>query len=177
MKRIWIVLSLLSIGLLLACGPEPQPTPALVEETAPVSPLATPTPEVAEPAPTATLAAREPATPSADAGTVTGVLLQGSPPEPLQYGILYLGKIILQDGVPVVASMNKGTAPSAQPGPDGQFVFEQVPAGQYALMLDLITSTIILRNPETGGDLLIDVVAGQMTEMGELVYSDLPESP
>ena len=177
MKRILIVLSVLSIGLLLACGAQPEPTAAPVQETAPVSPLPTPTPEAASSSPTETPTVSEPATPTVDAGLITGVLLRGSPPEPLSYGVLYLGKVILENGVPAVASMNKTAAPSARLGPDGQFAFEQVPPGQYALMLDLITSTIILRHPETGGDLLIDSVAGQTTDLGELVFSDLPAAP
>jgi hypothetical protein len=120
-----------------------------------------------------------PATPfTEDTGAVSGFLLRGDPPGAVQLGLLYLGEVALDsEGTPIMASVDKQVAPKTAAGPSGQFLFTNVPPGQYALVLDLISSSVVLRNPLSGEDLLIDVVAGQVTDLGRLVYTDLPALP
>lgn len=112
---------------------------------------------------------------SSDLGTVTGILiLDGDQEKPVTGAILYLGEILrLDDGTPASASLDKQTAPVTQTNAAGQFIFGDVPAGQYTLLLDLVSSTFLLYSP-TGSDLLIQVKGGQVVDLGELRYSDLP---
>jgi hypothetical protein len=76
-----------------------------------------------------------------------------------------------------MASIEKSTAPKALSNTNGQFTFTGVPPGRYALALDLITNTIVLRHPTDEGDLLIEVTEGETTDLGELIYADLPQIP
>jgi hypothetical protein len=151
-----------------------------VEPTdAAVSPLPTPIEATGEAiAPTATELAL-PATPfTEDTGAVTGFLLRGDPPEAVRPGLLYLGQVVTDsEGNAIMTSVDKQVAPKTAAGPSGQFTFTNVPPGQYALVLDLISSSIVLRDPSSAEDLLIDVVAGQIIDLGRLVYTDLPALP
>ena len=113
---------------------------------------------------------------SADTATVTGVLLVEGEEEvhPVPEVLLYLGKTItLSDGRPGMSSLNKSTAPSTQTNLIGQFIFEDVMPGQYTLVLDQVTSAFLLGAPE-GGDLIIEVQAGKVIDLGELQYNALP---
>jgi hypothetical protein len=105
-------------------------------------------------------------------------LLADDPPQPLEWALLYLGEVIEgQDGAPVMAALDKQTAPHTQPDSTGRFAFADVPPGRYALIVDLITSSVVLRQPSDGSDMLIEVVGGEITDLGELIYPDLPSSP
>lgn len=115
-------------------------------------------------------------TPSApDKGTVTGVLiLAGNPARPMPGAILYLGEVIkLDDGRPAMSGLDKSAAPSAQTNAAGQFIFRNVPPGDYTLVFDLVVHSFVLGHP-SGGDLIINAVGGQITDLGELRYYDLP---
>jgi hypothetical protein len=138
-----------------------------------------PTPETVEsPSSAPSVEPSEIATPSPDPGVVTGFLQGGDPPQPRERAILYLGKVITSDdGQPVMAGVNKQTAPKTVTDEKGQFLFTKVPPGRYALVLDLITSTVVLRHPTGGGDLLIEVEEREVTDLGELIYPDLPSLP
>lgn len=114
---------------------------------------------------------------STDVGTVTGILKWDSSlgQEPVSEQILYLGHIVyLADGQPAMGGLNKQTAPVTQSTYAGQFIFEDVPPGQYTLLLDRVVSTFLLNDPNTGGDMIIEVQGGQITDLGELVYYELP---
>jgi hypothetical protein len=183
-----IFLLLVILSMAASCGQDPQPT-AMATETPPVatateettttSPLPTPAaPGAQSPLPTPPMELPEDYTPAPGCGAVSGVLLRGDPPQPVNRGILYLGQVVTQeDGAPVMASLNKQLAPASGIGPGGEFVFIDVPEGRYALVLDVIASTIVLRNPSDGGDLLVNVEAGEVVDLGKLVYSDMPSLP
>lgn len=170
------VILLLALSLVLVgCGANPTEIPEATQDIA-HSPL--PTPDIESSPPAESAEATEIPAPSSSAGMVTGFLLSGDPPQGRDQSILFLGKVITsEDGSPVMASINKQSAPKAISEEGGKFVFVDVPPGRYALVLDLITSTVILRHPTRGEDLLIDVTEGEITDLGELVYSDLPSVP
>lgn len=171
-----------SVLLIIGCGAEetnpPEPTSVPTNDVD-VSPL--PTAEtVATLSPEPTLEASPLATPSPAPGTgsVVGILLSENPPQPYNRALLYLGRIhTTSDGSPIMASIEKSTAPKALGNEGGQFMFTGVPPGRYTLALDLITNTIILRHPTTGEDLIIEVIEGETTDLGELIYADLPQIP
>lgn len=172
----YVVLCLLLVLLLDAACRSPQSTPAVVESPLPLggssvqtSPLSSPLvgPVGAPPTPS-----------SKQAGTVVGVLAQGTPPQPAQGAILCLGEVILSDdGTPLMGGLDRATAPCTQTGQDGSFLLTDVPQGRYALFLDLITNAVMLRQPSQGEDLLVDVQGGSITDLGTLVYDTLPSVP
>ncbi|MGQ9786884.1 MAG: hypothetical protein ACUVSJ_10535 [Anaerolineae bacterium] len=113
--------------------------------------------------------------PPPDKGVVTGVLiLAGNPSRPMQGSILYLSDIIrLSDGRPAMSSFDKRNAPVTQTNAMGQFIFKDVPPGEYTLIFDLVVHSFVLSAP-SGGDLIIKVAAGEVIDLGELRYYDLP---
>jgi hypothetical protein len=173
------LLLLMSLVLLSGCDTGQTPVPEATEEEISQSPLATPTTEI-EPSPTPTEEVQvvEVPSPSPDTGVVTGILLRGDPPEAPKVAILYLGRILTaDDGTPVMAGVDKQIAPKSGVDSTGRFAFSDVPPGQYALVLDAISRTLILRNPTDATDLLIDVTAGEVTDLGKLTYPDMPPLP
>jgi len=113
--------------------------------------------------------------PSPGKGTVTGVLiLDDGFPRPVQGAILYLGEVIkLEDGRPAMSGLDKRNAPITQTNAAGQFIFKNVPPGEYTLFFDLVVHSFVLSAP-VGGDLIIKVTAGEITDLGELRYHNLP---
>jgi len=172
-----LILTLL-LFLTIGCGDDSLPTPVPADATEFVSPLPTLGGEETQPEPSSEAVVTVPAPSSEDVGVVTGFLLADDPPQPLNWAILYLGEVHVGDsGAPLMAAIDKQTAPRAQPDSTGQFSFVDVPPGRYALLVDLITSTVVLRQPSDGSDMLIDVAGGELTDLGELVYTELPSSP
>lgn len=112
---------------------------------------------------------------SPDVGIVTGRLVIGKNSWTNPFPI-YLGEIILSNGTPAIVSLDKSRAPRSQLDSSGRFVFSNVPPGKYCLILDLVTKTIVLRNPSTGNDLIIVVEGGKIIDIGELHYFNLPLS-
>lgn len=117
-----------------------------------------------------------PAPANNETGTVTGVLLMGEDDvEPVKGAILYLGQIVtIENNTPALASLNKQLAPTTQTSQVGQFIFTDIPVGQYALVYDLITATFVLNNPVDGGDLIVEVTNGDIIDLGGLHYDQLP---
>lgn len=188
----WLIGCIMLLIWLSACS-NPPSIPESDEVSAPTAPEVaseTSVPEAAYPSPSSAYPGSEtldasptlpaslvevPAPSSESVGTVTGVLvLAGDPDRVVPEAILYLGEIItVADGQPALAALDKQTAPVTQTTLAGQFIFEDVPPGEYTLILDLIASTFVLNQPQDG-DLIIQVNGGEITDLGELRYSDLP---
>ncbi len=118
-----------------------------------------------------------PSLPEDGFSTLTGQLMLldiDGDSKPIHGIILYLGEIItLSNGSPGMAAVDKQTAPSTISSGVGQFLFEDVEPGEYVLIVDQIAQTFILNNPG-GGDMIIDVQPNQITDIGELRYSEFP---
>ena len=150
----WVMLC---FGLLSACAPA----------AAPVNTAATSAPAaVAGPS-------------SASVGNISGRLLQlkqGST-QPFKDAPLYLGGLVKSDkGVESMGSMSRQTAPKTTADDQGNFVFKDVPPGRYTLWLDTPRGAIMLNDPKSGSNFIIDLQGGQVKSLGELSY-DLPFSP
>ena len=54
---------------------------------------------------------------------------------------------------------------------------EEVPPATYAIILDAVTTSILLADPITGDPILIEIDADALTDVGRLNYEslDLPE--
>lgn len=113
--------------------------------------------------------------PSSDqVGVVTGTILRtadgGSEPASEGY-VIFLGNLLKNDqGVDGLVELDKITAPKAPVNALGEFVFVDVPPGRYGLMLELRSGTVLLNNPQDGGDLIVEVTGGQITDLGDLGY-------
>jgi len=163
------VLGFLGVLLLLlsACSTD-QPTPV----------AATAAPLAQTPAADTTTATRQPAivqTPASDqVGTVTGHIIRlptKGDPEPLAGAPLYLGAILKNpDGQDRLVEVSPETSPKTSADDQGRFVFSNIPPGRYGLMLDTPVGTLLLNNPETGGDLIVEVTGGKVLDLGELKY-------
>jgi hypothetical protein len=111
-----------------------------------------------------------------DKMTITGVLLQdANTPRPVAGAILYLANLLPDSsGKLTLASFDKVSSPHTQTDAVGRFVFADVPASPYSLVLFRIADSYLLKDPTSGGDLLFDSKAGQVLDVGRLVYSSLP---
>lgn len=136
----------------------PLPNPTVVDSPSPMP--ATPIPP-----------------PQAGLGTVTGTLVQveeGLPSGRMSGALLFLAPLIYSaDGKYSVANLNKGSDPVAMTDEAGCFVFPNVEPKTYALVYSTMTSEFLLKDPDSNEDLLITVVADQITDLGE-IYVEIP---
>jgi len=109
-------------------------------------------------------------TPSKDSGVVTGKLLIEGSREAYLGANLVLGETVEADqpGYPPLVGFSEEDDPKAVIAKDGSFLFANVPAGKYGLVMTNPLTTNLIDNPETGESLIITVVAGTVTDLGEL---------
>ncbi len=111
--------------------------------------------------------------PKSDSGHVTGTLLQNG--EPARNAILYLAEVIEDDqGQERVASYDRVNSPKSVTDSQGNFAFTDIPPGKYGLVLDVVVSSYLLLDPETGEQFLFTVKGGEVTALGEMDHEDLP---
>jgi hypothetical protein len=111
-----------------------------------------------------------------EVGVVTGQLLrlEDGETEGMDDAVLYLGGIIQADEGLELVELDKQVAPMAETDALGNFVFTDVPPERYGLMYDTPRGTLLLKNPETSQDMIIEVTGGEVISLGELPY-ELPE--
>lgn len=193
MRQITITLGLIGLLLLAACGTPTAPNPTTEAPAATVA--SEPTAVGAYPAPgsepTAAGAYPAPASPDAiddtplvvpqpasnQVGVVHGTLLRintDSSEAPIVGGLLYLGAILDIDGRPGLVELDKARAPFTMSNGRGEFAFSDVPPGRYGLMFSHPKGDVLLKNPETGADLIIEVAGGQTVDLGPMAHA-LPE--
>ncbi len=111
---------------------------------------------------------------SADVGVAHGKLFRitdSGEREPLAGYNVYLGNILRNNqGDESLVQLDRGTAPRAQLNALGEFVFVDVPAGRYGLMLDMVRGAVLLNDPDDGSDLIIEIQGGQVIDLGEMAY-------
>jgi hypothetical protein len=180
-------LTLLGLLLLTACQSPVSPSALNSSVTPFSSPLALPTvadanSPVAPPTP-AESALRPveggvPTPSKQDRSTVTGFLMTNKEsPTPVPGAFLYLATVHTSEtGKPLAASFDRQTAPRAQTDAAGRFVFVDVPNQQYALILDRISEAFLLNSPDDNSDMLLNPEAGEIFDVGRLVYSSLPDA-
>lgn len=157
-----LVLGLLFLG---ACGQEAATVPAS-PETEVSSPLPTATSEtVSEPTAEATLVATPNLTPNAGMGIVRGSLTIGG--EVADDDTLYLAPIVVTGESMSVAGLDTNTAPRTATNPAGEFVFVDVPPGEYALAVVGPVGPVIVPRPD-GDELTVTVEAGETADLGEI---------
>jgi hypothetical protein len=109
-------------------------------------------------------------------GSVKGKLLQSG--KPIKNANLYLAVAVKNsDGKEIAATMNRDTSPQCITDDLGQFVFINVPPGNYRLVLDMILEQYLLLNPKDNTLMTFDIVAGKQTDLGTMDYGDFPNQP
>lgn len=116
-------------------------------------------------------------TPGAGNATITGILekASGAGGDPVQNTRLSLGKILENDqGTPMMAQLDSNTKLRTKTDENGRFLFQDVPAGKYVLISDHLLQAYMLKDPKTGGNLIIVANPGQIVDLGKLVYDQIP---
>lgn len=182
-----VVPVLFGLTLMTACQ-SLLPSSALTSSGVPfTSPLAMPTvtqaiSTIATPLPTGStsqlITNRVPPPSRPNLSTITGVLMVNKEsPTPVGEVILYLATIHTDDaGRPLVASFDRRTSPRTQTDASGRFVFADVPSEPYALILDRISEAFMLNSPDNNGDMLFRPLAGEILDVGQLIYGTLPQA-
>jgi hypothetical protein len=112
-----------------------------------------------------------------EAHSVGGILMLGDSnnKKPVGGAILYLGDTVADtSGQENLVAMDRVSSPRTITNDQGQFVFTDVPAGTYGLILDQISTSYILLQPGSSRAILIEVVEDQPTNLGELLFDELP---
>ncbi len=185
MIRILTTISMISaLFLLVSCSSSPTtPQSEESETTAYPYPLPpqisdySPYPEPQE-SPTQSIQATDGPIPEpkSDSGVVTGLLLIKH--APATNAILYLAAVSKDDqGVERIASYDRSSSPRAYVDTNGRFVFADIPAGKYGVILDIVIDAYLLHDPESNDQFLFTVANGELTDLGELNYESLPYSP
>ncbi len=78
-----------------------------------------------------------------------------------------------KEGVPRVAGYDAAAAPRELTLEDGSFVISDVPTGTYGIILDAVLTSVLLNEPGTERSLLIEIKAGEVTDVGTLEYESL----
>ncbi|MBA3533111.1 MAG: hypothetical protein H0T73_14415 [Ardenticatenales bacterium] len=176
-----IVLLALLIPSLVACqlgGSEPSPT---TEESTPVPSETQGGESSASSSPTSSGPFE--VTPPSDTSKANlgGTLLQiidGEPQGPLNMGAIYLGTILYdENGNKQAAVMDDITSPKTGVDDQGNFVFENVEPGEYALFFWTPMGSVMLKHPETGRDMLFELEAGEALNVGTLAYDISMSAP
>jgi hypothetical protein len=109
--------------------------------------------------------------------TITGLLYENTKtPTPVVGASLYLGEIVNDSqGNPIMTTMNRIQSLRAITSANGKFSFVDVPGNNsYSLIFDVVTESYMLYDPDTSNDLLFKCEGGKITDLGKLIYSDLP---
>lgn len=115
--------------------------------------------------------------PAEGTANIGGTLLRITPDgnHPIEGAVLYLGEIALNsEGERAVAGFFEQSSPRTGTNAAGQFIFENVEPGEYTLFYWTPSGSVLLLDPETQGDLIFTVEAGDALNLGELPY-DLPQ--
>lgn len=113
---------------------------------------------------------------NSDAGVVGGVLIREITDQgflPLTPKALFLAEIVLNDAGEAAFLRHNENSPTAELFPTGIFVFNNVPPGEYGLVIDVGFSQFPITD-ENGEEVLVNVVAGQANDLGQLIVT-LPQ--
>jgi len=140
---------------------------------APALPTTNPYPE-ANAAPAANVTPIVIPTPTIDPrlGQVTGRLLENTKPVPNAY--LYLAEVKADAKGNELAASISGGAPFAVTDENGSFHFYNIKAGRYGIVLHIVLNAYLLNVPDKEEAILFTVTDGQTTDVGDLVYDEVP---
>jgi hypothetical protein len=186
MKKVLILFAIISLlPLLGACASTPtlpeataivtkQPTEETPEsypapsQPQPINP-AYPAPEQ-QPVPTIP---QLDITPDPSMAMVEGVLLYNSKPVP--GAILYLSEVLRsEDGEAGVVAFERSATTKTFSNLEGEFVFYNIPPGEYGLVIDVIAASYLLSYPDGSEEILLTISSNESIDLGVLNFDDLP---
>jgi hypothetical protein len=156
----WLRCSMLVVSaaiLLTACSTTPeatQPTPVLTSGTTAVAPNATPLPAVAP-------------TPEAGKATVVGRVQDLETSAPMTRTLIFLAGVTRQDGEAIFV-FDGASSPNAETDLDGHFIFSNIPAREYVLVVGDPLGSYVIFTDETNHPKVWNAAADQVLDMGEL---------
>ena len=112
-----------------------------------------------------------------DTGAITGRILVVKPEGeiPVSNMILGLAEVIRdENGVAKVSGYVQGGPNRTTTDAYGRFILNGVKPGTYTLILDAVVMQYQLEDESSGDTILVDVTAGQETNVGTLRYNKLP---
>ena len=110
-----------------------------------------------------------------DSAVIVGRLLENG--KPLAYTTLFLADVLEDDsGEFQVASYSRESSLRAEVDGNGQFVFSAIKPGKYSLIVDNFATYFVLNIPESEEEkpLILEAAAGEVLDLGDLDYEDLP---
>jgi hypothetical protein len=83
-------------------------------------------------------------------------------------GNLFLGEIrSMNNGKPIVR-LERTTAPYAIPAPNGEFFFQNLEPGKYALIFYTPELNFLVDNPGSNESMIFDVLPDQVLDLGKI---------
>ena len=177
------LLTLMVLGVLGGCGGETTPTPptaAAPAEAAPAETAPTAAPPTADTspleAPASPLAVPEDYTPADGKSAVTGRLIDFTTGNPMALQNLSLPAVLCAPGVAeedkreqCFYMIDEAFDPSTLTDSDGEFIFKDIPAGEYVMFVgSLMTENAVLKD-ELNRPIIWKTEADQVTAIGDLV--------
>ena len=147
-RRLVLVIFLLIVSVLCisACGRQQSETPVLS---------------------TPTLEAGASITPAPGLAVVKGIFVDNATKKAPAEGTLYLGEIqSMSNGKPVV-SLERAKAPYAIPAPSGEFFFQNLEPGKYALIYYTPELNFVVNKPGSNESMIFDVSPDQALDLGK----------
>lgn len=115
-------------------------------------------------------------TPIASKGTVVGTLVSTIPGKSLTGLSLYFGTLLpLTPGPDHLISMDLVNSPNTFIRDDGRFIAENIPPGEYVLILWTPHESRYIFDPnKSDEELIVEVVGGQIVDLGKISASPPP---
>ncbi len=153
-----------------AAAEQPESPLAAEQPDSPLSPLVpTPTPTF-EPS---GLSAET----SAETGGIVGRLLieRSTGDVPVAGLLMGVAEVIYDDeGVPRASGYDHASPYRTDTTGDGGFAIENLPPGEYTLILDAVITQYQLDDPDSGETILVSIEPGEVVDVGVLRYDSLP---
>ena len=112
-------------------------------------------------------------TPDPTMAMVKGVLLYNS--KPVSGTILYLSKVVRsEDGGVGVVAFDRKDPTKTYTNAEGEFVFYNIPPGEYGLVIDTVVASYLLSYPDGEAEILLDLSSGDEVDLETLDYDNLP---
>lgn len=107
-------------------------------------------------------------TPAPGYGVLGGRIVKQDSGTPLSGRIIYLGNLLPLQPEGFLITMAEQNGIRTITDQDGYFTFTDVPSGTYALILWSPTEPVVLTDPGTGNEYLIQVPEGESVYVGDL---------
>ncbi len=101
--------------------------------------------------------------------TIGGSVIDGITRQARPESLVYLGKWVYTDqGLPVI-SLDRQIAPVDVVKPNGEFIFQNVDPGEYAIVFFTPDYSFLLEDEETEESIKLDVNPGDMIDVGKII--------